>query len=177
LELTMDLLRFDESGGIPNNPGLPVVIHHAVSEIVGDPAACERLFHRNGWGGTWRDGIFPYHHFHSNAHEALGIVSGSAHVVLGGPGGASLTVGPGDVIVLPAGTGHKREDGAVGLLVVGAYPPGQEHYDLRRADPNWLPQARANIAAVSPPDTDPATGANGGLRSIAEWRGAPWRGA
>ncbi len=167
----MELLRFDESEGIPNNPGLPVVIHHDVAEIVEDPAACERLFMGNGWGGTWRNGIFPYHHFHSNAHEALGIVSGSARVVLGGPAGAEVRVQPGDVIVLPAGTGHKREDGGAGLLVIGAYPPGQEHYDLRRADPEWLPQARTNVAAVRLPDTDPATGSGGGLRSVAEWRG------
>lgn len=167
----MELLHFDEREGIPNNPGLSVVIHDDVAEIIGDPAACERLFHGHGWGGSWRNGIFPYHHFHSNAHEALGIVSGSARVVLGGPGGAELTVRPGNVIVLPAGTGHMRADGGVGLLVVGAYPPGQEHYDLRRADPDWLPQARANIAAVSLPDADPALGAAGGLRTVDAWTG------
>ncbi len=167
----MELLRFDESEGIPNNPGLPVVIHHGLSEIVDDPVACERLFHGHGWGGTWRNGIFPYHHFHSNAHEALAVISGAARVVLGGPGGAELTVQAGDVIVLPAGTGHKRDGVASGLLVVGGYPPGQEHYDLRRADAEWLPQARANIAAVELPEADPATGAEGGLRSVAEWRG------
>ena len=97
-------------------------------------------------------------------------MSGSARVTLGGPGGAVLTVRAGDVIVLPAGTGHKREDDGAGLLVVGAYPPGQEQYDLRRADPSWLSQARANIAAVALPDADPALGAHDGLRTVAEWR-------
>jgi uncharacterized protein YjlB len=166
----MELLHFDESDGIPNNTALPVVVHHDVSQIIDDPAACERLFASHNWGGSWRNGIFSYHHFHSNAHEALGIVSGAARVALGGPGGAVLTVRAGDVIVLPAGTGHKREDDAAGLLVVGAYPPGQEQYDLRRADPSWLSEARANIAAVALPEADPALGAEDGLRAVAGWR-------
>jgi uncharacterized protein YjlB len=122
-----------DSEGIPNNPTLPVVIHHGVEEIVDDPAACERLFQSHGWGGNWRNGIFPFHHFHSNAHEVLGIVSGAAKVTLGGPGGERLTVEAGDVLVLPAGTGHKREDSGSGLLVIGGYPAGQENYDTGSA--------------------------------------------
>ena len=166
----MDLLRFDTSAGIPNNPALPVVIHHGVAEIVDHPSACERLFRSHGWGGTWRNGIFPFHHFHSNAHEALGIVSGAARVTLGGPDGETLDVRAGDVLVLPAGTGHKREDAGGGLLVIGAYPPSQEDYDLRRGDPDELAEARQNIAAVALPDTDPAFGTDGGLRVVETWR-------
>jgi uncharacterized protein YjlB len=165
----MDLLRFDESEGIPNNPHLPVVVYHGVEEIVDNPAACERLFHANRWGGSWRNGIFPFHHYHSNAHEVLGIVSGEAEVTLGGPDGKRLAVQAGDVFVLPAGTGHKREDSARGLLVVGAYPPGQENYDLRRGDPTELPEARRNIAAVALPEADPVAWADGpGMLSA--WR-------
>ncbi len=166
----MDLLRFETSAGIPNNPALPVVIHHDVAEIVDHPSACERLFRSHGWGGTWRNGIFPFHHFHSNAHEALGIVSGAARVTLGGPDGETLDVRAGDVLVLPAGTGHKREDAGGGLLVIGAYPPGQEDYDLRRGDPDELAEARQNIAAVALPDTDPAFGTDDGLRVVEAWR-------
>jgi uncharacterized protein YjlB len=157
----MDLLRFEESEGIPNNPRLPVVVYRGVEEIVDDPSACERLFHSNRWGGSWRNGVFPFHHFHSNAHEVLGVVRGEAEVTLGGPGGAQLTVRAGDVLVLPAGTGHKRDSAAAGLLVVGAYPPGQENYDLRRGDPSELEEARRNIAAVALPEADPVAGAEG----------------
>jgi uncharacterized protein YjlB len=166
----MELISFETSAGIPNNPTLPVVVHHDVLEIVDDPAACERLFRSRGWGGTWRNGIFPFHHFHSNAHEALGIVSGSAQVTLGGPDGETLEVSAGDVLVLPAGTGHKREDGGSGLLVIGAYPQGQENYDLRRGDPEKLAEARRKVAAVVLPDADPVLGTDGGLRSVEAWR-------
>ena len=166
----MEQLFFQTSEGIPNNRTLPVVVQHDVAEIVEDPAGCERLFRSHGWGGTWRNGIFPFHHFHSNAHEALGIVSGAARVTLGGPDGETLDVRAGDVLVLPAGTGHKREDAGSGLLVIGAYPPGQENYDLLRGDPSELDKARRNIAAVALPDTDPVLGADGGLRSIEAWR-------
>ena len=166
----MELLQFEMSAGIPNNPALPVVVHHDVVGILDDPVGCERLFRSHGWGGTWRNGIFPFHHFHSNAHEALGIVSGSARVTLGGPDGETLDVRAGDVLVLPAGTGHKREDAGSGLLVIGAYPPGQEDYDLRRGDPDELAEARRNIAAVLLPDADPALGADDGLRAVESWR-------
>jgi uncharacterized protein YjlB len=159
----MDQLRFGESDGVPNNPALPVVIHHGVEQIVDDPSVCERLFGSNGWGGSWRDGIFPFHHFHSNAHEVLGIVSGQAQVTLGGPGGAELSVGAGDVLILPAGTVHKRESSGAGLLVIGAYPPGQENYDLRRGDPAELEEVKRNIAAVALPEADPVGGVDGPL--------------
>ncbi len=157
-----------DSEGVPNNPTLPVLIHHGVADIVEDPAACERLFGSHGWGGNWRDGIFPFHHFHSNAHEVLGIVAGTPEVTLGGPGGERLTLHPGDVVVLPAGTGHKREDSGSGLLVVGGYPAGQENYDLRRADAAALDAMKRNIAAVALPGADPVTGPGGPL--TVAWR-------
>jgi uncharacterized protein YjlB len=65
--------------------------------------------------------------------------------------------------VLPAGTGHKRQAASDDLLVIGAYPTGQEHYDLRRGDPEELEEAERNIAAVPLPATDPVDGAEGPL--------------
>jgi uncharacterized protein YjlB len=159
-------LRFQPSGGVPNNPALPVLLRHGIVSILDSPEACEQMFSRNGWGGTWRDGIFSYHHFHSDAHEALGIVSGEATVLLGGPDGTEVTLRAGDVVVLPAGTGHKRLSSSPDLLVVGAYPPGQEQFDLRRAEPGELEEVTGNIASVLVPKSDPVAGPGGPLVAI-----------
>jgi long-chain acyl-CoA synthetase len=49
---------------------------------------------RNGWSGTWRNGIYAFHHYHSTSHEVLGIAAGSAAVRFGGEGGATVRVAP-----------------------------------------------------------------------------------
>jgi uncharacterized protein YjlB len=100
--------RCADDGAIPNHSRYPALAYRAVLDPAGGPKAAEALFARNGWVPAWRAGIFPFHHFHSTAHEALAVVSGSATVELGGPGGVALEVRGGDVLVLPAGTGHRR---------------------------------------------------------------------
>jgi len=99
-----DVHHLDEAGAIPNS-GLPVLLYTAV-DGVRTARDCAELFAGNGWLGAWVDGIYAFHHFHSTAHEVLGIVAGSASVVLGGPRGRRFDVTRGDVLVLPAGTGH-----------------------------------------------------------------------
>jgi uncharacterized protein YjlB len=158
----LDSFTLPDDGRIPNNPALPVLVYRDVA-AARSAAACEALFESHGWGGTWRDGIFPFHHFHSVSHEVLGIVSGSATVVLGGPSGRRLEVRRGDVLVLPAGTGHCREGASADLLVIGAYPAGQEDYDLRRGEPDEQDEVRANIARVALPEQDPVEGREGPL--------------
>jgi len=160
-----DSYIFVDDGGIPNSP-LPVLVYHDV-RAAGDAADCERLFAANGWLGAWRDGIFSFHHFHSISHEALGIVAGSVTVMLGGPSGRRFEVGRGDVLVLPAGTGHCNLGASGELLVVGAYPDGME-WDIRRGDPAEREQVLANIRAVPLPRTDPVQGGCGGLTKL--WR-------
>jgi uncharacterized protein YjlB len=75
---------FEDDGGIPNAE-LRVLVYHDVDAARDGAAACEQLFAANDWLGVWRDGIFPFHHFHSTAHEVLAVVSGTARVMLGGP--------------------------------------------------------------------------------------------
>lgn len=152
---------FDDDGRAFSNSRLPVLIYHEVPEAC-DAADAERLFAGHGWRGSWRDGIFPFHHFHSIAHEVLAITGGTAQVALGGPQGRAFSVGRGDVLVLPAGTGHRNLGSSSDLLVVGAYPEGME-WDLRRGEPAEYADAVASIAAVPLPATDPVAGPEGAL--------------
>jgi uncharacterized protein YjlB len=154
---------FEDDGGIPNSP-LPVLIYHEL-EAADDPAECESLFARNDWLGAWRNGIFSFHHFHSTAHEVLGIVGGSATVILGGPSGTRFEVRRGDVLVLPAGTGHCNAGSSGDLLVIGAYPDAMK-WDVRLGDPAEHDEAVANIRAVPHPRTDPVEGPDGPLLEL-----------
>jgi uncharacterized protein YjlB len=155
--------RFEDHGGIPNSR-LPVLMYHEV-DAAREASSCEELFDSNGWVPDWRNGIFPFHHFHSIAHEALGIVAGSATVKLGGPGGQSFEIGQGDVLVLPAGTGHCNEGSSGDLLVIGAYPDGMP-WDIRRGDPAEHDEVVANITEVPLPGADPVAGGDGPLTEL-----------
>lgn len=159
--------RFADAGSFPNSR-LPVLVYRRIPDAC-EPRACERLFARNGWLGAWVDGIFSFHHFHSNTHEALGVVAGFGTIVLGGPSGRPVEVRAGDVLALPAGTGHCNAGSSPDFLVVGAYPGGMR-WDLRRGDPAERAEVLANIAAVPLPDADPVWGPGGPL--VARWRGA-----
>ncbi len=152
----MDLEAWTAPPGdvIPNHPRFPVLVYRGVAGIE-DAGAARALLGRHGWGGSWVDGVFDFHHFHSNAHEVLAVVAGAATLELGGPQGESFDVTAGDVLVLPAGTGHRRASATGGFSVVGAYPRGQEDYDLLRdADA----AARERIAALPVPPEDPVGG-------------------
>ena len=72
--------RLNDDGSIPNNPALPLLVYRqAVTLPNDDPATVfEALFTANGWPAAWRNGIHPFHHFHSTAHEALGVYRGTA---------------------------------------------------------------------------------------------------
>jgi uncharacterized protein YjlB len=168
-DLAVETHHLAENGEIPNNPALPLLVYRGALPLDGDAAAeCERIFAANGWPPAWRDGIYPYHHYHATAHEALGIVRGEARVRFGGEGGPVVEVRAGDVVVVPAGVGHKSEGASGDLLVVGAYPDGRDEPDLCTGKPEERERARARIPLVARPAADPVFGAAGPL--IEAWR-------
>lgn len=160
---------FADDGATPNNR-LPVLLYHLHWPAQVDVAeALERLFAAHRWPAQWRDGIFPYQHFHPDAHEVLGVVAGTAQVLLGGEQGEALTLVRGDVVVLPAGTGHRCLGSSADFLVVGGYPRGQEHYSIQRPEQGRHAEAVASVAKVARPTHDPVSGTQGEL--LRAWAG------
>jgi len=155
-------LLLSENGNFPNNPDLPVLLYKSVFDFSGsDPASeIERILSQNNWGGSWRNGIYNFQHYHSTAHEALGVYSGWAVVQLGGPENDPVKIEKGDLVVLPAGTSHKRIDSGDGFAVVGAYPDGQ-NWDMNYGKDPEMEKAKQNISRVSLPKNDPVFGAKG----------------
>ncbi len=114
-------------------------------------------------------GEFLYHHYHSNAHEVLVVVGGGARLDFGGPEGVTVEVGAGDAVVIPAGVGHRNAGSSGGFSVVGAYPRGQQAYDLRTGEEGERPEVLENIRAMPLPQTDPLFGDAGPL--VRRWSG------
>lgn len=165
----IETLRLRADGAFPNNKQLPVLIYRGVLDIDSQSASdVEQKLKSNGWGGTWRNGVFPFHHYHSNTHEVLVCCAGEAEVQFGGPSGPVPAVIAGDVVILPAGTAHKKISASDGFLVVGAYPAGHEKYDLIKEEPGEKSAAERRIANVPVPETDPIFGSDGPLQD--HWR-------
>ncbi|SHI59330.1 cupin domain-containing protein [Pseudozobellia thermophila] len=158
-------LFFKDDGKIPNNK-LPLILYkNAFSERGSSGASwLEDRFLRNNWSNSWRNGIYSFHHYHSTSHEVLGVYSGKALVHLGGESGEKVEIEAGDIVIIPAGVGHKNL-GSENLGVVGAYPDGRS-WDLNKGLPGERPKADTNIAALPIPDADPLLGADDGLRTI-----------
>jgi uncharacterized protein YjlB len=156
-------MTFEDDELVPNNR-LPFLIYkHAVDVGKVEPErAIEELFGSHGWGDMWRNGIYDYLHYHSTAHEALGIARGHARVRFGGDRGKEIEVSAGDVVVLPAGTGHQSILASRDFSVVGAYPRGQR-MEITRPTPENHQKALKTIPQVGLPDTDPVVGKNGPL--------------
>jgi uncharacterized protein YjlB len=167
---------FADDGDIPNHPHWPMIVYQeAIDEMEVDAAsAFERVFARNGWGNGWRNGIFAFPHYHSDAHEVLGIARGEAIVRFGGGAGREFKVSRGDAVLLPAGTGHQRLQASADLLVIGAYPPGAS-YDLKRSGESDKALIRERIRKVPKPSSDPLAGADGPMTTL--WKLQPSNGS
>lgn len=162
IEIIKETLKDD--GTFPNNERLPLLIYRKAIDIKSDDPASdvENIFHENGWGSSWRNGIFSYHHYHSTAHEALGVYKGWANVQLGGEHGIHVKAEKGDVIIIPAGVAHKNLGASSDFRVVGAYPPGQR-WDMNYGKPSERPGVDENIKNAPLPASDPVFGKDNGV--------------
>jgi uncharacterized protein YjlB len=153
---------------VPNNPKLPFVHYRGAVDVSDSPDAAalfERLFEDNGWGGNWRNGIYDYVHYHPRTHEVPAIASGTARVRFGGDEGKTIVLKAGDVVVLPAGTGHQALSASKDLVVVGAYPP-QGKYEEYEGSLSEHGRALRMIPKVPLPKKDPIYGGDGQLRRL-----------
>ena len=154
---------FADDGDVPNHPRFPLIVYRGALDATNGrdlQSGFESLFHGNGWRWSWRNGIYPFHHYHSNAHEVLGIAGGAAEVRFGGEAGETFAVEAGDAVLIPAGVGHKRLSSGAGLYVIGAYAEPVS-VDLWREGAEPKDEIRARIAALPLPAVDPVTGPTG----------------
>jgi len=150
--------RFKDDGLIPNHPQWPLLVYKSAVRLPDtlDPAAVfEELFESNGWGDSWRNGIYDWVHYHSRIHEVLGIARGSGRVQFGGPRGHILSLKAGDIAILPAGTGHQCLKAGKDFLVVGAYPPAGTYDECTTAEDRK--KALTTIPKTARPRKDPST--------------------
>ena len=159
---------FADDGTFPNSRCPLLIYKAAVAPEETTPERIEEMFAAGGWPPAWRYTVYPFHHYHSNTHEVLGIATGHARLMLGGPKGREFDVTAGDVIVIPAGVVHRQLSKSADFLVVGGYPAGSPSPDLLRGEAGDRPKADGRIAKVPLPKTDPVTGAEGPL--TAHWR-------
>ena len=178
-----------EADTSPNNGELPLILYKAAVQF-GDKepeSVFEEIFWGNAWADGFRDGTFPFHHYHSAAHEVVGVARGRAVLQFGGPAGTVVEVEAGDAAVIPAGVVHCRLDDAPGYSIVGAYPHHQvpdvcvlsesdekiaEHHpdaaglDIKLVDEKQLAAVKASIAATILPETDPISGLSGPIAEL-----------
>lgn len=161
---------FQDDGHTPNHPWFPFIHYRSPVKLSGEPdpaALFEVLFAQNGWKPEWRNGIYDYNHFHTGVHEVLGIARGRARVAFGGDKGRTIEVRAGDVVIHPAGVGHRRISASRDLLVVGAYPDGGRYDEPQPFEVDHV-KAVESIAKVKRPARDPVYGREGPMVKL--WR-------
>jgi uncharacterized protein YjlB len=166
-ERKANTFRFSDDGIIPNHPLWPLIVYRGAVRLPAklDPAGVlEVLFESNGWGQSWRDGIYDYVHYHSRIHEVMGIARGTGKVQFGGNRGRVLTLKAGDVAILPAGTGHQSLSASRDFLVVGAYPPSGSYDECTSSEAHE--RALKTIAKAGRPRKDPVFGGRGPLLKL-----------
>ena len=183
----------------PNNT-LPLLVYRNALPAPPTEDSSKAFLERHNawkWDGTW--GHIAIRHFHPNTHECYGVFSGTSTVLVGcGKGdqpdpanglGVEIRVAAGDVIVLPAGTGHCNTSSSEDYKYVGVYPtvslPNTDSLLLCRRRhgscvvqnaPKWRFELGAEegdntkfkdeLASVKLPEADPVAGPEGPLMRL-----------
>lgn len=151
------------------NSTLPLLIYkklfNAGKQAKKAASQLQQLMHKHNWRNAWTNGIYFFHHYHSNTHECLAIAAGTARVIFGGPGGRSIMVKKGDLLVIPAGLAHKCTKASEDFVCVGAYPGGKQ-YDTNLGTKEELEKAKPRLKKLTIPAKDPAFGKEGFLNSF-----------
>lgn len=161
--LNAKVFMFDDDGEIPNNPKLPLLVYPEV--FINRMVDVTQVLHGNNWTNSWTGSVHDFHHYHSVTHEVLAVIGGNAKIQFGGKNGEELKLAAGDVVVIPAGVGHKKVEASHDFEVIGAYPDGKE-FDMKTGKPGEHGEAVENIAKVPLPEQDPVFAEEGPLKEI-----------
>ena len=156
----------NDNGIFPGNH-LPVLIYKKAILIPSFFAASKvrDIFVKHNWTNTWRNGIYTYHHYHSNTHEGMAAIKGKTHLLLGGDNGKRIVLQQGDIIVIPAGVAHKNLGKQKDVICIGGYPEGKD-FDINYGNPGERPQTDKNIRSLQIPATGPLYGNSDPLLKI-----------
>jgi len=116
---------FTADDWVPNNPQLPVIHVSLPEAAVTDAAAVSHLLRQYGWQAQWQAAPFAFQHFHSTSHQLLTVMQGEGVMRVGGAQGKLRSLTPGDMLILPAGTGQQLVSSSDDFQVLAAYPEDQ----------------------------------------------------
>jgi uncharacterized protein YjlB len=116
--------------GIPNTSiqNKPLMIYHNAFQEASASKIESHLSSVDVVTPQWRYTMYSDTHFHSTTHEVLCIASGSAKCCFGGEeneGRIEPVLEKGDVVIVPAGVGHRLLEDYGGFQMVGSYPKGK----------------------------------------------------
>lgn len=153
--------------GVFPNSELPVLLYkQALNPPLFFPALqIKKLFQKHHWTNNWRNGVYTYHHYHSNTHEVMAVIKGQTTLLLGGDKGRKVKIEKGDVLLIPAGVAHKNLGKEKDVICIGGYPKGKG-YDMNYGKEEERPVADEKIAKVKVPRYDPVTGESKPLNEI-----------
>ncbi|TPI57362.1 cupin domain-containing protein [Mesorhizobium sp. B3-1-3] len=156
---------FRGNGRVPNSR-LPVCVYRDV-HAWGGPELEHRL-RLNNWYPSWHSpiGMYPQHHFHSQAHELIAVTRGEITGLFGGHDGREVTLRRGDIVVIPAGVGHFGVSLTEDLFVTGAFPAGFGVLDFRLGYPSEYYELAETARKVPIPAFDPVFGSRGPLPAL-----------